>query len=102
MTSKTRRAAGSSSEAKVTVPRGWRGRGSIHAGYIKGLDGPYCGASAEKDMQIQEDYEGEPLSEDEYHREVEGHAGLCDCGGPSRWMRLPVAQSVALPAMRGR
>lgn len=55
--------------------------GDIHLRYIKGLGGPYCIATAEQDKNIQENYPGDPIDEDEYHRLVEKFAGACECGG---------------------
>ncbi len=59
----------------------FRDLGEIHLKYIKGLDIPYCVATGASDKYIQDNYPGEPISEDEYHRLVEKFAGKCECGG---------------------
>lgn len=55
--------------------------GEPHLRYLKGLGGPYCVATTEHDEYIRKHYPGEPLSEEEYHLEVEKIAGKCKCGG---------------------
>ena len=55
--------------------------GEPHKKYIKGLSVPYSGATSEWDEDIQKNYPGEPISEEEYHREVEKIVGNCKCGG---------------------
>ena len=55
--------------------------GDLHVRYVKGLDMPYCGASAEGDRYIQEHVPVEPLSEHEYHSAIEAVVGECKCGG---------------------
>ncbi|MBN1972618.1 MAG: hypothetical protein JW787_03195 [Sedimentisphaerales bacterium] len=55
--------------------------GDIHKRYIKGLSVPYSTATAEKDNYIRENYHGEPIDEQHYHKEVEKIAGNCKCGG---------------------
>jgi hypothetical protein len=50
-------------------------------GYVKGLSGPYCMASAERDRQIQEHAPVQPISEEEYHRGIEAIAGKFRCHG---------------------
>ena len=72
--------------------------GDIHLRYVKGLSVPYCMVSAEKDKRIQEEYPGTPLSEDEYHAEVERMAGQCHCGGEFKFdasPRCPKCKSAA-------
>jgi len=59
--------------------------GDIHLRYIKGLDMPYSIATMEGEKDIKENYPGEPISEDEYHKLVEEYAGVCDCGGHFRF-----------------
>ena len=55
--------------------------GDIHLRYVKGLGGPYAIARADMDRHIQEQYEGEPFTADEYHASVSLHLGPCACGG---------------------
>jgi hypothetical protein len=55
--------------------------GEIHKRYIKGLSVPYSMATKEKDEYIQKNYPGEPITQQEYHKEVEKIAGNCKCGG---------------------
>lgn len=55
--------------------------GELHLRYLKGLPGPYCVATAEHDRHVQEHAQVEPISEDDYHKRVEGFAGSCACGG---------------------
>jgi hypothetical protein len=59
---------------------GFEELGEIHLRYLKGLPGPYCGASAEHDAHVRKHVPVEPISEEEYDREVEAFAGACDCG----------------------
>lgn len=63
--------------------------GETHLRYLKGLNGPYAMVSAEHDRRVQEDYDGEPLAEEDYHREVERLAGACECGGSFRFDAPP-------------
>lgn len=70
--------------------------GELHLRYLKGLPGPYCMASAEHDRDVREQYTGEPISEEEYHRQVEAMAGACHCGGCFRFgvpLRCPNCRS---------
>ena len=55
--------------------------GEIHHRYLKGLKGPYCIVSANHDKKIQETYQGEPLTEEEYFTAVESLCRKCRCGG---------------------
>ena len=55
--------------------------GDVHCRYLKGLSGSYCVATSEHDKHVQENYPGEPLTEEEYHKEVENIARKCKCGG---------------------
>ena len=48
--------------------------GEIHLKFIKGLDIPYCVATGASDKYIQDNYPGDPIDEDEYHRLVEEFA----------------------------
>ena len=60
---------------------GFEQLGEIHLRYLKGLPGPYAVVSTEADKHVRENYKGEPLSEDEYHRAVESSLRKCRCGG---------------------
>ena len=53
----------------------------LHNGYLKGLSGPYCGATAERDRQIQQTFKGKPISERKYYQEIEKRSTPCKCGG---------------------
>ncbi len=55
--------------------------GEVHVRYIKGLPGPYAFISKERDEEIQKNYPGEPLTEDEYNAEIARIVGKCECGG---------------------
>lgn len=61
----------------------------MHLKYIKGLDRPYSGVSAGTDKNIQDNYAGEPISENEYDSAVEQIAGKCKCGGNFRIAAKP-------------
>lgn len=63
--------------------------GDVHLRYIKGLPGPYCIATSEQDKNIQRNYPGEPLTNNEYSEEVEKMAGKCECGGQYRFNAPP-------------
>ena len=64
--------------------------GELHLRYIKGLPGPYCIATREHDKAIQENYEGEPLSEDEYRSAIERSVPRHSrCGGRFRFDAPP-------------
>ena len=70
--------------------------GETHLRYLKGLSGPYAMATADHDRHVQEHYEGEPLSREDYRRAVEDFAGKCNCGGRFRFeteMRCPECRS---------
>jgi hypothetical protein len=70
--------------------------GEPHLRYLKGLEVPYCTASREHDRSVRENYQGEPIPEDEYHRQVESIAGSCHCGGHFRFdapLRCPTCRS---------
>ena len=78
---------------------GFKEIGEPHLKYIKGLQMPYCLASAESDAKIQKEYPGEPISEKEYHLVVEKIAGKCNCGGKFKFKarpRCPKCKSVAI------
>ena len=55
--------------------------GEPHLRYLKGLNGPYAIATMEVDNHVQENYPGEPLSEEEYHQAIEEMVKKCRCGG---------------------
>jgi hypothetical protein len=58
-----------------------RDMGDVHLAFIKGLKTPYAVARAQMDREIQRTYEGEPLTEAEYHAAVEQQLPPCTCGG---------------------
>lgn len=64
-----------------TTTVGFVALGDLHRRYVKGLSGPYCLATAEDDERVQEEPGIKPISTEEYHRQVEGMAGKCVCGG---------------------
>ena len=77
--------------------------GEIHLKFLKGLGMPYCGVTCHYDLWIQENYPGEPITEEEYHRAVETFAGKCDCGGHYRMdakARCPKCHSADIEAGR--
>jgi len=79
----------------------FRDLGETHFKYIKGLEVPYCGASAHFDSWIQENYPGQPITEEEYHHAVEEIIGKCDCGGHYRMdgkARCPKCHSADIEA----
>ncbi len=55
--------------------------GILHLQFLKGLQGPYCVASAEHDKDVRENAPVEPISREEYYSSVETIAGKCNCGG---------------------
>ena len=63
--------------------------GEAHLRYIKGLPGPYCVVTRDSDKDIQDNYPGEPLSEEEYHAIVENVAGNCKCRGAFKFDAPP-------------
>ncbi len=73
--------------------------GEAHLRYVKGLPGPYTITSRENDKNIQDNYPGNPMSEDEYHAAVEDLAGACKCGGHYKFdapTRCPKCKSTDL------
>jgi predicted Zn-ribbon and HTH transcriptional regulator len=60
---------------------GFDSLGEIHKRYVKGLSVPYSTATSEEDDYIQKNYRGTPITEQEYHQEIEKTAGNCKCGG---------------------
>ena len=67
--------------------------GELHLRYLKGLPGPYCIASAEHDEAVRKHASVEPITEDEYHKGIEGFAGRCTCGGRYCLDAPPVVRS---------
>ena len=63
--------------------------GELHTRYVKGLPGPYCSASYEGDLYIQQHVDVEPISRADYLRGVEEFAGSCTCGGQYRFDATP-------------
>lgn len=55
--------------------------GEPHLQYLKGLGGSYCVASSEHDKYVRDNYPGDPISEEEYHKIIEEMLGQCKCGG---------------------
>lgn len=55
--------------------------GETHLRYLKWAPGPYCIASMEHDRWVHENAQVEPLSPEEYEKNVEAFASSCDCGG---------------------
>ena len=63
--------------------------GELHRQFIKGLDRPYSAFSSEHDLDIQENYPGLPITEEEYYAKVEEIVGDCECGGKYKFNALP-------------
>jgi Zn finger protein HypA/HybF involved in hydrogenase expression len=63
--------------------------GELHLRYVKGLDMPYSTVTWDSDRFIQETYTGEPISEAEYHQEIEKLTRKCRCGGRYRFDAPP-------------
>lgn len=63
--------------------------GEVHLRYLKGLPGPYSVATSEQDRAVQENYPGDSLSEEEYHKIVEEMPEPCQCGGRFRFEAPP-------------
>lgn len=63
--------------------------GDLHLRYLKGLDVPYSVATRHSDRFVQENYPGEPISEDEYKNGAEGQLEKFDCGGTYRFEAPP-------------
>ena len=61
----------------------------LHQRYLKGSSGPYCIATAEHDKWIQKNADVKPISEDEYHKQIESMAGSCKCSGKFAFDALP-------------
>ena len=63
--------------------------GDVHLRYLKGLKGPYCVATGEHDKYVRENYPGEPLPEEDYHKVIDSLVGECRCGGHFRMDAKP-------------
>ena len=61
----------------------------LHNRYLKGLKGPYAVATMAHDKWVRENCEGEPLSEEEYHKAIEEFAGSHRCRGKYRFDAPP-------------
>lgn len=55
--------------------------GEVHLQYLKGLEAPYCVATAGHDQAVKDTYTGPAISEATYARKVQRFAGSCRCGG---------------------
>ena len=55
--------------------------GELHLRYLKDLKVPYSSVTREFDRTVQQDYHGKPISEAEYHKEIERLQRKCRCGG---------------------
>jgi hypothetical protein len=64
-----------------TTAIGFAALGDLHRRYLKGLSGPYCLVTTEDNARLREESGVEPISTEEYHRQVERLAGKCLCGG---------------------
>ena len=63
--------------------------GELHLRYLKGLNVPYSMATREYDESVQKNYEGKPVSEEEYETGVEDMLEKCCCGGSFRFKAFP-------------
>lgn len=73
--------------------------GELHLRYLKGLDMPYSTASFEFDGHVQKHYQGEPISEADYHKAIEKMIRKCRCGGTYRFEAPPRCQSCGSAAI---
>ena len=73
----------------ATKSLGHQELGDIHLSYVKGLPGPYAVTRAGMDRQIQAEYPGRPITEDEYHAAAEATLDACQCGGQFRYSAPP-------------
>lgn len=67
-----------------TKATGFNELGEVHVRYVKGLPGPYCVASAERDRAIQKNARIASITEKEYRKKIDAMAGACTCGGRFR------------------
>ncbi len=65
----------------------FRDLGEIHPKFLKGLGMPYCGVTRHYDLWIQENYPGEPITEEEYYRAFETFAGSAIVVATIEWMQ---------------
>jgi hypothetical protein len=82
-----------------TTTMGFAALGDLHRRYVKGLSGPYCLATAQDDARVREASGIEPISTEEYRRQVECVVGTCACGGRFTFAappRCPKCYSTAL------
>ena len=73
--------------------------GELHLRYLKGLPGPYCVGTSEHDKYVREQVDIQPISEEEYHRNVEKIAGKCKCQGKYAFEaspRYPICHSTRI------
>jgi|TARA_B100001964_G_C14221632_1_gene595553 DNA-directed RNA polymerase subunit M/transcription elongation factor TFIIS len=63
--------------------------GEPHLQYLKGLKGPYCTVTSERDKHVQDNYKGKALSEKKYYAAVEKIVGDCKCGGTFKFNAKP-------------
>ena len=63
--------------------------GEPHLQYIKRLSVPYCVVSGGQDKNIQDNYPGDPITEEEYNSIVEKITGKCKCGGQYKFDAPP-------------
>ena len=73
--------------------------GELHLRYLKGLPGPYCVGTSEHDKYVREQVDIQPISEEEYHRNVEKIAGKCECQGKYAFEappRCPICHSTRI------
>ncbi len=66
-----------------------KGIGEPFLRYVKGLKGHYSSVTMERDEDIQANYPGEPITEEEYHSVVAEMLGKCSCGGKYRFDAPP-------------
>ena len=55
--------------------------GELHVKYLKGLNGPYCIATARTDERLKQQYEGEPINKGDYFAAIEKLLDECPCSG---------------------
>jgi len=63
--------------------------GELHIRYLKGCAGFSALPPIECDASDLSDFEGEPISEEDYRAAVEERAGTCGCGGRFRFDAPP-------------